>query len=87
LTLHVGQSWDQFPVHTEELFKSIFNKGSCKTSGNDHQKESEKMIEMNLAMNLDSFDHNLVTIDQLVTKASPPKEEYSTAEQFKFLPS
>lgn len=45
------------------------------------------MIEMNLAMNLDSFDHNLITIDQLVTKASPPKEEYSTAEQFKFLPS
>lgn len=27
-TLHVGQSWDQFPVQTEELFTSRFNKGS-----------------------------------------------------------
>lgn len=37
---------------------------------NDQQKESEKMVEMNLAMNLDSYDHNLITIDQLATKAN-----------------
>ena len=38
---------------------------------------------MNLAMNLDSYDHNLITIDQLATKANQ-KRGKSTAEQFNF---
>jgi len=55
-TLHVGQSWDQFPVQTEELFMSRFSKASCKAPKHTSKKFCTHSYRLN------DYDHRVKRI-------------------------
>ena len=68
-TLHVGQSWDQFPVQTEELFMSRFSKGSCKAAKNTSEKFCTHSYRLN------GYDHIAKRIWNRKSRNHKRKEE------------